>query len=53
MGWPQWVFAGLLAISVIVGFMLDGEPRDPWSFTGSAGSAAILALLLHAGDFWR
>lgn len=53
MGWPQWVIAGMLLLNVIMSFALDGQSRGPWSFSGAALSAALFALLLHAGGFWK
>lgn len=53
MYWPQWVLVLLLLAQAIAGFVMDGRPRSPWSFSDSVLGAAVLALLLHAGGFWK
>ena len=53
MGWPQWVIVTLLVLQVLGGYLLHGRAREPWSFSSSVFSAAIMALLLHAGGFWQ
>lgn len=53
MGWAQWIIATLMVVEVIGAFVRDGKPREPWSFTSSVLSAAVMALLLHAGGFWQ
>lgn len=53
MGWPQWVTAVLLVLQVLGGWVLHGKAREPFSFSGAVLSAAIMALLLQAGGFWR
>jgi len=53
MGWPQWVIAILLFMQVLGGFVLDGRPRTPWSFSDSVLAAAVYALLFYAGGFWK
>lgn len=53
MDWPQWIMAGLLVLQVVGGWVLHGHPRQPWDFSSSVAGAAICALLLHAGGFWK
>lgn len=53
MGWAQWIIATLLVVQIVGGWVLDGRPREPWSFSSAVLSAAVTALLLHAGGFWR
>lgn len=53
MHWPQWVVFLLLVAQVLAGFLMDGRPRSPWSFSDSVLGAAVTALLLYAGGFWK
>ena len=53
MGSAQWIVAILMASEVIAAFFIDGWPRPPVSFESNVIEVSALALLLHAGGFWR
>lgn len=53
MGWPQRLLAGLLVLEVVGGFLLHGHARPPVDFATKVLETACLALLLHAGGFWK
>lgn len=52
-GWPQWVYAGLVAFGVLFALVKDGEPRTgTHSASGALLSAIIACWLLWMGGFW-
>lgn len=52
-GWPQWTYAGLFALSIIIAAALDGDPKTgKHSFATTVVSAAICVGILFAGGFW-
>lgn len=53
MGWPQYVVAALLSFEVIASYCLNGWPRPPISFQSKLLEIGAIALLLHAGGFWK
>ena len=53
MAWPQITVASILALHLVCALALHGQPRGPWQFSDAALSAALWALLLLAGGFWK
>jgi hypothetical protein len=52
-GWPQWVYAGLLAIVPLLTAVLHGMPRTgKHDFWLSVCASGIGAWLLWMGGFW-
>lgn len=57
MGWPQYVYAGLIILGLGMSIAQHGEPRTGsdarHNFFTSAIAAAISFWLLWAGGFWE
>jgi len=51
--WPQWVYAGLFAFSVLMNLGLHGEPRTG-KYNGGVGlfSVGLASWILYCGGFW-
>jgi hypothetical protein len=52
MGWPQWVWIALAALSVIHVAAKDGQPRKPHSLSDCLVGTAIITWLLWMGGFF-
>jgi hypothetical protein len=50
--WPQWIEAGLLALSVIGAVSNHGKPRGNYDGPSSFLAAVFLSWLLWCGGFW-
>jgi hypothetical protein len=52
-GWPQWTYAGLFGLNVLMAAVLDGKPKGgEHSFAISVVACAIGVGILFAGGFW-
>jgi hypothetical protein len=51
-GWPQWAYAILMLLSLIVGTAMHGKPRPAYDGFGTLISFGIAAAILTAGGFF-
>ena len=51
-GWPQFLYAGILILGLILSAKDNGKPRSPESFGRSLFCAIIDVLILKAGGFF-
>jgi len=52
-GWAQWVVAVLLVVELFAASVLHGQPRPPTNLSSKILELSVIALLLHAGGFWK
>ena len=51
-GWAQWVWVGLMLISLLFGAHYHGRPRGPYNFWVVLLGNLLGLGLLYAGGFW-
>jgi hypothetical protein len=55
-GWPEGILIGLMALSLTVHFLLDGEPKNEryqvFSFSNELAECLLLCILLYWGEFF-
>lgn len=50
--WPQYLYAGLLVLGIVIHVSKHGQPRDPYDGPIAFISALITAWILYMGGFW-
>lgn len=51
--WPQWIYASLIALSVVINIVKQGEPKtDRYGEFDDAVAIALVIWLLYMGGFW-
>lgn len=52
-GWPQWTYVGLFAFNVVMGAVLDGQPKTGNHSAGVSLVAVVMAVfILISGGFF-
>ena len=51
-GWPQWVYAGLVALTVITHISKHGDDYGQYNGITKSLDAALVVWLLYMGGFW-